>query len=51
LNQPVWEDGYLLPPDKPGLGVELNREAISKYPFEISELPHLRRTDGSVSNW
>jgi L-alanine-DL-glutamate epimerase-like enolase superfamily enzyme len=51
LNQPVWDVGYLLPPDKPGLGIEFNREAISKYPFEISELPHLHRTDGSVSNW
>ncbi len=51
VNQPEWEDGYLLPPTAPGLGIEFDRDAIKKYPFEISELPHLRRVDGSVSNW
>jgi L-alanine-DL-glutamate epimerase-like enolase superfamily enzyme len=51
LNQPVWEDGYLLPPEAPGLGIEFNREAIKKYPFSVTELPHLRRVDGSVTNW
>jgi L-alanine-DL-glutamate epimerase-like enolase superfamily enzyme len=50
-GQPEWEEGYLLPPDKPGLGVEIDREAIKKYPFEMAELPHLRRVDGSVTNW
>lgn len=51
LNQPEWEDGYLLPPTAPGLGIELDREAIKKFPFVMQELPHLRRVDGSVSNW
>lgn len=51
LNQPEWEDGYLLPPTAPGLGIELDREAIKQFPFEMQELPHLRREDGSVSNW
>jgi len=51
LNQPEWEDGYLLPPTAPGLGIELDREAIKKFPFVMQELPHLRRIDGSVSNW
>ena len=50
-NQPEWEDGYLLPPTAPGLGIELNAEALSKYPFEMGELRHLRRPDGSVTNW
>ena len=51
LNQPEWEDGYLLPPSAPGLGIEFNPEALSKYPFEMGELRHLRRPDGSVTNW
>ena len=51
LNQPVWEDGYLLPPTAPGLGIEFNPEAISKYPFSLGELKHLRRPDGTVTNW
>jgi L-alanine-DL-glutamate epimerase-like enolase superfamily enzyme len=51
LNQPIWEDGYLLPPEAPGLGIEFDREAIKNYPFDMTELPHLRRADGSVTNW
>jgi len=51
LNQPVWVDGHLLPPDRPGLGLEIDRNALQKYPFEMTELPHLHRDDGSVANW
>jgi L-alanine-DL-glutamate epimerase-like enolase superfamily enzyme len=51
LNQPDWEDGYLLPPTAPGLGIEFDREAIKAHPFVMQELPHLRREDGSVNNW
>jgi galactonate dehydratase len=51
LNQPDWEDGYLLPPEAPGLGLVFDREAIKKYPFEVTELPHLRREDGAITNW
>lgn len=51
LNQPEWRDGYLLPPSAPGLGIEFKPEALAKYPFEMSELKHLRRADGGVTNW
>ncbi len=31
LNEPVqWQNGYIIPPTKPGLGVELNEERIVK---------------------
>jgi galactonate dehydratase len=49
--QPEWEDGYLLPPDRPGLGVEFDREAARAHPFQMTELPHLHRLDGSLTNW
>ena len=49
--QPEWEDRYLLPPARPGLGVEFDREAARDRPFRMTELPHLLRQDGSVSNW
>ena len=49
--QPEWEDGYLLAPTRPGLGVEFDREAAKKHPFQMTELPQLRRLDGSVTNW
>lgn len=49
--QPEWQDGYLLPPTRPGLGVEFDREAAKKNPFQMRELPNLRRLDGSFTNW
>jgi len=49
--QPEWEDGYLIPPTRPGLGIEFDREAAKKHPFQMTELPHLRRRDGSFTNW
>ncbi len=49
--QPEWEDGYLLPSTRPGLGIEFDREAARAYPFQMTELPQMRRLDGSVTNW
>ncbi len=49
--QPVWEDGYILPPETPGLGIEFDREAAKKYDFEIGEAPRFTRLDGSFTNW
>ena len=49
--QVEWEDGYLLPPTRPGLGVEFDREAARAHPFQMWEPPHLQRLDGSVTNW
>lgn len=49
--QSDWEDGYLLPSDRPGLGIEFDREAAKKHPFQMADLPHLNRLDGSFTNW
>ena len=49
--QPEWEDGYLLPPTTPGLGIEFDREAAKKYPYQAGNSPTLRRVDGSFTNW
>jgi galactonate dehydratase len=38
-------------PDAPGLGVEVDEEYIKRQSFKFWEAPHLRRTDGSVTNW
>ena len=35
LKEPLqWEDGYIIPPTKPGLGVELDEEVASNHPYE-----------------
>jgi L-alanine-DL-glutamate epimerase-like enolase superfamily enzyme len=49
--QPEWRDGSLLPPTRPGLGIEFDREAARRHPFRLAELPQLRRRDGSFTNW
>ncbi len=33
-----WQEGYVIPPTTPGLGVELNDEAISANPYTGTEL-------------
>ena len=29
----VWENGYIIPPDAPGLGVELDEKVAAKHPY------------------
>ena len=36
---------------RPGLGVEVDEALVRKQSFRFWEAPHLRRTDGSVTNW
>lgn len=49
--QPEWQDGYLLPGDRPGLGIEFDRAAARRHPFRMTEPPHLRAADGAFTNW
>ena len=49
--QMPWADGYLLPPTASGLGVEFDREAARRHPFQMRDLNRLRREDGSFTNW
>jgi galactonate dehydratase len=43
-------DGYLLPPDRPGLGIELDIDGLARHPPTSVDLSHTpRREDGSVA--
>jgi 2-dehydro-3-deoxyphosphogalactonate aldolase len=34
LNTPIqWEQGYIIPPTAPGIGVELNEEVAARHPY------------------
>jgi len=45
LKEPVrWEDGYIIPPGRPGLGVELNEEVAVEHPYTGKRL-HLEPLD------
>lgn len=50
-KQVQMEGPVYVVPDGPGLGVEVNEEAIREQSPEHAEPPHLRRPDGSVTNW
>ncbi len=35
----------------PGLGIEIDEKALTRESFKFWEAPHLKRRDGSVTNW
>ena len=45
------EGSMLVVPDAPGLGVEFNEALASEQEFKYWEAPHLKRRDGSYTNW
>ena len=48
LKTPIqWEDGYIIPPTEPGLGVELNEEVALRHPYTGTAL-HLDMTHHPV---
>ena len=51
INQPVLEGVWHRVKDEPGLGIEFNEEIALAQTFEFWEAPHLRRRDGSHTNW
>jgi L-alanine-DL-glutamate epimerase-like enolase superfamily enzyme len=42
-----WEDGYVIPPDAPGLGIELDDAVALAHPYEGDEL-HLEMAPDAV---
>ena len=39
LRKPIlWEEGYVIPPREPGLGIELNEEVLARHPYTDSAL-------------
>jgi mannonate dehydratase len=50
--QPEIINGYFEVSDRPGLGLEFDEAAAVKHSTtRLTELPHLRRADGSVTDW
>jgi galactonate dehydratase len=46
LQKPIrWEDGYVIPPTAPGLGVELNEAVALANPFPVAGKLHLEMID------
>ena len=48
LKSPIqWQDGYIIPPTEPGIGVELNEDVAARHPYEGDRL-HLEMVDYPV---
>ncbi len=42
LKEPInWEQGYIIPPKKPGLGIELDEAVASRYPYTGNLFPEM----------
>lgn len=51
INPIQVQNGYVIPSERPGLGVEVNEEAATKYPFKQELLVQCFHDDGSVADW
>ena len=45
---PTVRDGYLELPQRPGIGIELNVDAVDRYPSRPNDRPVIVRSDGSI---
>ena len=50
-KKPEVKNGVYYITNEPGLGIKVNEEALIEYNFKFSESPHLKRSDGSYTNW
>ena len=51
LTQPRLQGAVYPVPDTPGLGIDIDEQALTRDAFRFWEAPHLKRRDGSVTNW
>lgn len=45
------EQGYVLPPQAPGIGIEIDLEAAARHPFVEARPYQWYHHDGSVADW
>lgn len=46
-----FNDGFMYPGDKPGLGVDIDEKKAGEYPYQRAYLPVNRKEDGTLFNW
>ncbi len=51
IQQPKLKGAVYEVSDTPGLGIEIDEKALTRESFRFWEAPHLKRRDGSVTNW
>jgi mannonate dehydratase len=46
-----FEDGFMYPGERPGIGVDIDEELAAQYPYERAYLPVNRKLDGTMHDW
>ncbi|WP_343529869.1 D-mannonate dehydratase ManD [Yokenella regensburgei] len=46
-----FDNGYMHPGEKPGIGIEFDEKLAAKYPYDPACLPIARLEDGTLWNW
>jgi mannonate dehydratase len=46
-----FQDGFMYPGDRPGLGVDIDDAEAAKYPYQRAYLPINRKLDGTMHSW
>jgi len=46
-----FQDGFMHPGEKPGIGVDIDEELAAQYPYQRAYLPVNRKLDGTVHSW
>lgn len=46
----IVKDGYVQVPDRPGIGIELREDILSKYPYRPHKITPITRADGAVAH-
>lgn len=44
------EQGYMFLPNRPGIGIEINKEALAQYPYQPRDITGVFHEDGSVAH-
>jgi galactonate dehydratase len=44
-------NGYISPPTRPGLGIDVDEQAAAKYPFKPEAMQRYFHPDGAVADW
>lgn len=45
------ENGFVLPPTRPGIGIEINEKEAARYPYKPEDEARYFHPDGSVADW
>ena len=46
-----FQDGFMHPGEKPGIGVEIDEKLALEYPYQRAYLPVNRKLDGTMHSW